>query len=1174
MIRADVKKISLLSGIEIKNIEVKAPKGYDKPVAKIKSLKLEYSFLDLFFKKLSIEELTVEDPYFNYEDRGDEGTNVKALLAKISGGEKKEEKKEEKKNEKKSDFAFAVEIKKLSIKNFCADADLKGEKAGVSGVNLSVSGDARMPGNKGTLQVLLTAAPLEKSANLTYAGADLDAALSVALTALAEVKDFNYAKLSVSLPVSVLKARQKEISAPKTDLELRLEGRVDYAKQTAAADNLQLFLSGYEMAKLKGNADNFLGDELGGSVEISKFALELEKLQPFLDALSLPYKASGKIVLTGALSGKKSDVLNKIAPLGTLNLVAQDVKVRAGDLFAVDDFSGNLAVASTAGQPFNNAKISADFDVKGLSELKGGFGARQIKISAKVDSDASLKPKAGVEISAEAFGLKNKEAEIKNAKANAAASVDMTAGTAKLDKFTIVAPGLINAELNAEAASLGKTGLAKLKIKTGKFADIIAWLPQNRREQIPRGLTLDGAAETTLGVKWNLSWMTFFAYVPEKSRKTVVDYCPDAKLALDALLLTNAPLKKPDPMSLPVQFDASLDISGLSVAMTDGENKSQIKNGSLSLSATGAPKKIKAAIDAKIEQISQGRLIVQRAAAYGGCEISPDEIKPDVSLQAAFINETEKEITIEGLALSLSAALPAKNFSPTLKAASAKAELSAVKIENNFKQRAAINGFTASFNGTLAEGGSVKASFLLGAQNADAIDQKIELENLSVGLNFAALLDASYLPKGAAKTTLTVEAGSINAKEKLPFSLEKNKFEISLETPDAFKETTINYAALSIPTLGVKALVNAKAYPLVNSLSPFETADAPGVDAAAKISVKKENAFSMPGGVNISGEIGAEFSFALRGDKADLNGAITSNAFSLSMTQNFTNETSGRKEKIERVVSIERLDMNLPISQTLYVRPKASLAPASNDKSGFDMSISALYDAFREYSRQKNDFELTNLQITEKSEGKLTRSLKFEKIALDLKYGDNALSINRMHIKALEGDFVGKLFVKLPEDKPNMPEIKFAMQVSGANLAYLNADYDPKKITPETEVAAIAGITLDMKKRAFEGRMDITTISLKQLDELLGFLDPNDKDPKIQKNRQTLKTAAIVKPKVELVSMWIAKENLNMDIFISSVPLIETFLQNVLDNLKLRRYSISPILNKYLPQDAAAEKTE
>jgi hypothetical protein len=127
--------------------------------------------------------------------------------------------------------------------------------------------------------------------------------------------------------------------------------------------------------------------------------------------------------------------------------------------------------------------------------------------------------------------------------------------------------------------------------------------------------------------------MTFFAYVPEKSRKTVVDYCPDAKLALDALLLTNAPLKKPDPMSLPVQFDASLDISGLSVAMTDGENKSQIKNGSLSLSATGAPKKIKAAIDAKIEQISQGRLIVQRAAAYGGCEISPDEIKPDVSLQ-------------------------------------------------------------------------------------------------------------------------------------------------------------------------------------------------------------------------------------------------------------------------------------------------------------------------------------------------------------------------------------------------------------------------------------------------------------------------------------------------------------------------------------------------------------
>jgi len=33
-------------------------------------------------------------------------------------------------------------------------------------------------------------------------------------------------------------------------------------------------------------------------------------------------------------------------------------------------------------------------------------------------------------------------------------------------------------------------------------------------------------------------------------------------------------------------------------------------------------------------------------------------------------------------------------------------------------------------------------------------------------------------------------------------------------------------------------------------------------------------------------------------------------------------------------------------------------------------------------------------------------------------------------------------------------------------------------------------------------------------------------------------------------------------------------LHNGLDNLTLRRYSISPLLKKYLPQDAAAEKTD
>jgi len=124
---------------------------------------------------------------------------------------------------------------------------------------------------------------------------------------------------------------------------------------------------------------------------------------------------------------------------------------------------------------------------------------------------------------------------------------------------------------------------------------------------------------------------------------------------------------------------------------------------------------------------------------------------------------------------------------------------------------------------------------------------------------------------------------------------------------------------------------------------------------------------------------------------------------------------------------------------------------------------------------------------------------------------------------------------------------------------------NPASLTTPSEISTLIEMNIGLQELLLQGRIDFTQISLLQLDDILKFLDPQGKDPSIQSNRELLNAwyLKMLKPKISLVSMRMQYSNLNMDIAMDAFA-VGGILQRILENMKIRRFNVKPILRRHL----------
>jgi hypothetical protein len=184
------------------------------------------------------------------------------------------------------------------------------------------------------------------------------------------------------------------------------------------------------------------------------------------------------------------------------------------------------------------------------------------------------------------------------------------------------------------------------------------------------------------------------------------------------------------------------------------------------------------------------------------------------------------------------------------------------------------------------------------------------------------------------------------------------------------------------------------------------------------------------------------------------------------------------------------------------------------------------------------------------------------KIALDLAIAHRTFLLSRLYLDLFGGDIAGSVQAQLvgPVIGAGIPDtrLKLGLQATGIDLSYLTAEKKGQR--GESEISALIDLKVRLAKRYVAGRIEIPQISLKQLDSLLAYLDPNNVDESIKKNREMINSWYMKIAKVKLVSIWIEHGNLNMDIEMDAIPPLGAYIRKVLKDNRIRRFDILPLL--------------
>ena len=281
------------------------------------------------------------------------------------------------------------------------------------------------------------------------------------------------------------------------------------------------------------------------------------------------------------------------------------------------------------------------------------------------------------------------------------------------------------------------------------------------------------------------------------------------------------------------------------------------------------------------------------------------------------------------------------------------------------------------------------------------------------------------------------------------------------------------------------------------------------------------------------------------------------------------------------IAYVNKLVADLPNRMPELLKNPYLLWPPSRQI--FEKETSPIVNEMRAYGEEVSGIGIDKVEVNtnyryvkdKKETGRVDVPLVVDQVAVDMKYTDWVLELDRIYLQLLNGDIGGNLAVQIVGVDPLDVYIQLRSQIGGINLAAL----DPKRamemkdipveerppLSESTEIAMRTDLDFKLKDRWTSGDVHVTKLSLKHLNELLKFIDPGRKNDAIQDQRALINAWYVTmwKPQVKLLSLNIRHGKLNEALKLRVVG-IQAIIDNVLEGLKVHDLDIVPVLNQYL----------
>jgi hypothetical protein len=413
-------------------------------------------------------------------------------------------------------------------------------------------------------------------------------------------------------------------------------------------------------------------------------------------------------------------------------------------------------------------------------------------------------------------------------------------------------------------------------------------------------------------------------------------------------------------------------------------------------------------------------------------------------------------------------------------------------------------------------------------------------------------------------------------------SFKNTTLQVAADLTRELQDLTLRRLALRVPSTGVRLDVSGKAGGVLSvkpgGLPTFDIKVDAGLDNPMARSYGRATAL-LPG-LRASGKAGAELRLRHPGGKrVTVDARLLATAFNLwSARGAIQRERDGSSIKTVTRLHLRDLNMDVPISQTVTLGPRGRVTLPRPRRSIFGQrsaSDGVLYSTLRPYQGRRTELSLGGVLVNQTFTAKdpqgevistVRRKTNLDRMGLNLSINQSTLLLNRLYLKLFSGDIAGSIQAQLLGLNPvGPPDVrgKVRLQITGVNLAYL--DPKAKEKTSETEVSALVELEAEPCRRHVKAQINITHLSLKMLDSLLAFLDPNGVNEDVQKNRKLINSwyVKLANPKVKLVSIWINYGNLNMDIEIDAIEPAGSIIRGNLRRNRIRRLDILWLLDSY-----------
>ncbi|MBT6435036.1 MAG: hypothetical protein HOK28_18205 [Deltaproteobacteria bacterium] len=318
----------------------------------------------------------------------------------------------------------------------------------------------------------------------------------------------------------------------------------------------------------------------------------------------------------------------------------------------------------------------------------------------------------------------------------------------------------------------------------------------------------------------------------------------------------------------------------------------------------------------------------------------------------------------------------------------------------------------------------------------------------------------------------------------------------------------------------------------------------PGVKAGLTSSIKINSAKPsqlFPKSPTLRGELTVATNIAVENGELSFKGEMDCTEFTVEDPTMLLSRLNG-KIPVEAIFESYQSDQNMSIVRDLGFAGGALYLRTDDLGDEDDDQRQVYYEDLRPY-RPQAGLEIGRLKFGD---------YELNSVTIDARIQNGTLSADHFSTELLGGDVLGNLRIGLNAAR----EFKGAFSVQASNIDASHFSKLNLEAGPDSELSADMrlGIFVSPSQRDINLDVNVTQIGKKTLDRFLQLLDPEGKNPQIQKTRSNLKIIEI-----QEVTAWIRHENLNMDLdyrTLLSIPGTDIGFRPI-DRELLRRYTLT-----------------